>query len=87
LYVGFDPVTRQYDWSVIDTIPLDRLKIVSLSLVSNVTGEILDLSFVKELSKNCQMRFLIDASQAVPHMLLDIPKLGADAVYFTGHKL
>jgi cysteine desulfurase / selenocysteine lyase len=86
-YIGFDPVTRQYDWSFIDNIPLERLKVISLSLVSNVTGEILDLSFVKELSKNCQIRFFVDASQAIPHMLLDLPKIGADGVYFTGHKL
>jgi cysteine desulfurase/selenocysteine lyase len=80
-------VTRQYDWSVFSTIDTSHLKIVSLSLVSNVTGQILDLSFVKELSKICQMYFVVDASQAVPHFLVDVALLGADFMYFTGHKM
>lgn len=80
-------MTRQYDWSIFSTIDTSRLRIVSLSLVSNVTGQVLDLTFVKELSKICQMYLVIDASQAVPHFLVDVTSLGADFLYFTGHKV
>jgi cysteine desulfurase/selenocysteine lyase len=52
-----------------------------------VTGQVLDLTFVKELSKICQMYLVLDASQAVPHFLVDVTSLGADFLYFTGHKV
>lgn len=87
VYVWFNPLTRQYDWSLFSTIDIQRLKIVSLSHVSNVTGQVLDVSFVKELSKDCQMYFVLDASQSVPHFALDVKSLEADFVYFTGHKV
>lgn len=87
IYVWFDASTWQYDWSVFETIDLKHLKVVSLSAVSNVTGQILDLSFVKELSKRCKMYFVVDASQAVPHLRIDVNAWAADFVFFTGHKL
>ncbi len=33
------------------------------------------------------MYLVVDASQMVPHLLLDVVLFGADFVYFTGHKL
>ena len=66
---------------------MSRIKIVAVTLVSNVTGTIANFDFVKKLSKNCKMSLVVDASQAVPHMLLDVRLLGADFLYFTGHKL
>ncbi len=51
-----------------------------------MTGQVLSLDFVKELSKRCQIYTVIDASQAVPHLSIDVATLWADFVYFTGHK-
>jgi len=86
IYVWFDPTTWQYDWSVFENVDRSRLKIISLSLVSNVTGQVLSLDFVKKLSKECQTYFIIDASQAIPHLCIDVKNLWADFLYFTGHK-
>lgn len=76
-----------YDWSVLETIDTSRIKVISLSLVSNVTGAIMDLSPVKKLSNRDSFFFVIDASQAVPHVRIDVQQLDVDFLYFTGHKL
>ena len=34
-----------------------------------------------------QALFVIDASQSVPHFKIDVEKLKADFVFFTGHKI
>ncbi len=71
-----------------------HVKIVSLTHVSNVTGEIFPLEEVRKLiaplsskGEGQGVRFFIDASQSVPHFKIDVQKLWCDALFFTGHKL
>jgi cysteine desulfurase / selenocysteine lyase len=63
-----------------------EVKIVALSTVSNVTGTIYDLKAIKELLREDTL-FIVDASQSISHMELDVQALGCDFCYFTGHKL
>lgn len=66
-----------------------KLKIVSLTHVSNVTWEIFPLEKVwKKLdSLDVKPLFFVDASQSVPHFQIDVQKLWCDALFFTGHKI
>jgi len=69
----------------------DSVKIVSLTHVSNVTGQIFKLDKVSQLldakySENKPL-FIVDASQSVPHFKVDIKTLWCDALFFTGHKI
>lgn len=64
----------------------DKVKIVSLTQVSNVTGQIFDLEKIKNLLKKDTL-FIIDASQSFPHFKVDVIKLWADFVFFTWHKV
>ena len=66
-----------------------KTKLVTLFHVSNVLGTINDvnrLSLIvhREVPK---VKVLIDGAQAVPHMPVDIPKIGCDFYVFTGHKM
>lgn len=63
-----------------------KLKIVSLTHVSNVTGEIFPLEKVWAMIPEW-VKFFIDASQSVPHFQIDVQKLWCDALFFTAHKL
>lgn len=66
-----------------------KIKIVSMTHVSNVTWEIFPLKLIGEevkKHKNTPL-FFIDASQSVPHFKVDVEKLQCDALFFTGHKL
>ncbi len=72
----------------------DRVKVVSLSAASNVTGVLYDLTPIAKLLRDDTF-FIVDGSQAVPHVPLHmcfgsqeenyIQRL--DALVFTGHKV
>lgn len=69
----------------------DSVKIVSLTHVSNVTGQIFELNKVSKLldakySENKPL-FIVDGSQSVPHFKIDIKNIWCDALFFTGHKI
>ena len=66
-----------------------RTKIVSVTQVSNFLGTI---NPVKELSKlahdaNAEVLFIVDASQSVPHMKVDVHDIDCDFLVFSGHKM
>ena len=69
----------------------DNVKIVSLTHVSNVTGQIFDLENVNSLLNmrygNERPLFIVDASQSIPHFKIDVKSIGCDALFFTGHKV
>jgi len=64
-----------------------KVKLVTFSLMSNVLGTITDVEKIIEKCKAAGVLTLIDAAQAVPHMKVDIEKLGCDFFAFSGHKM
>ena len=64
-----------------------KVKLVTFSLMSNVLGTITDADKIIEKCKAVGVLTLIDAAQAVPHMKVDIEKLGCDFFAFSGHKM
>lgn len=64
----------------------ENVKVVSLTQVSNVTGQIFDLKSVKKLLRDDTL-FVVDASQSVPHFKVDVQEIWADFVFFTAHKV
>ena len=65
----------------------ERTKIVSLAHVSNVLGTVNPISGIAELVHAAGALLVVDASQAVPQIPVDVAALGADLVAFTGHKM
>lgn len=63
------------------------LRIVSLSLQSNVTGIIHDLTALRAFAKDAGSAFAIDAAQAIVHVPETIRALKPDFVAFSAHKL
>jgi cysteine desulfurase/selenocysteine lyase len=66
---------------------LDGAKLFSVTAVSNVLGTINDIAPLAEAAHDAGALLLVDAAQAVPHITLDVPALGADFVAFSGHKM
>ena len=65
----------------------NNTKIVSITHVSNVLGTI---NNVKEIIKYAHKKgaiAILDASQSIPHMKIDVQDLDADFVVFSGHKM
>jgi cysteine desulfurase/selenocysteine lyase len=60
---------------------------VAIAHVSNVLGTVNPVAEIVKLAHAKGARVLIDGSQAVQHMRVDVQALGADFYVFTGHKL
>jgi cysteine desulfurase/selenocysteine lyase len=75
------------DLDDIDTLITERTKVVSLTWVSNMLGTINPLDVVIAKAHSVGALVVVDASQAVPQIPVDVAALGADFVVFTGHKL
>jgi cysteine desulfurase/selenocysteine lyase len=64
-----------------------NVKIACLSHVSNVTGVVNDVKRVTKAVHDNGSLMLIDGAQSVPHMPVDIQRIGADFLAFSGHKM
>jgi cysteine desulfurase/selenocysteine lyase len=75
------------DLSQLDTIVNERTKVVSLVHVSNALGTLNPVEVVAKRAHEVGALVVVDASQSVPQMPVDVKALGADFVAFTGHKM
>jgi cysteine desulfurase/selenocysteine lyase len=75
------------DLSNLDQVITDRTKVVSLVHQSNLLGTVNPVAAIAERAHGVGAYVVVDASQSVPHMPVDVTTLGADAVAFTGHKM
>ncbi|MBI2625357.1 MAG: SufS family cysteine desulfurase [Candidatus Nealsonbacteria bacterium] len=66
-----------------------KTKILALTYVSNVLGTINPIKEIIKLAKseNPGIITVIDAAQAIPHLKIDVKKLGADFLAFSSHKM
>ena len=64
-----------------------RVRLVAFSLMSNVLGTITDAESIIARCKRAGALTLVDGAQAVPHMPVDMQKLGCDFFAFSGHKM
>jgi cysteine desulfurase / selenocysteine lyase len=75
------------DLSNIDEIITEKTKVVSFVLVSNILGTVNPAEAIVRRAQDVGALVVVDASQAAPHMPLDVQALEADFVAFTGHKM
>jgi cysteine desulfurase/selenocysteine lyase len=68
---------------------LDRgdVKLVAVAHVSNVLGTINPVAEIVERAHRAGALVLVDGSQAVPQMPVDVGRIGADFYVWTGHKV
>lgn len=62
-------------------------KLVSFTWISNAIGTHLPVKDLIALARRVGARVLIDAAQAVAHMPIDVQKIDADFLVFSGHKI
>jgi cysteine desulfurase/selenocysteine lyase len=73
--------------SAIDEIIGARTKVVAFVHQSNALGTINPVRRIVDRAHAVGALTVVDASQAAPHLPLDVQVLGADFVAFTGHKM
>lgn len=64
-----------------------KTKIVAVTHISNAIGTIVPVKQVIKAAHDKGIPVLIDGSQAMPHMKVDMQDLDADFYVFTGHKV
>ena len=77
----------QLDLSNIDELINERTKVVSLTWVSNMLGTINPVAEIARRAHEVGAIVVVDASQAVPQLPVDVVASGADLLAFTGHKV
>ena len=65
----------------------DKTKIVGIAHVSNVLGTINNVKKIIECAHKKGAIVIVDASQSIPHMKIDVQDLDADFLVFSGHKM
>jgi cysteine desulfurase/selenocysteine lyase len=75
------------DLSNLDELVNERTKLVSVVHVSNLLGTINDPAPLVARAAEVGALVMLDASQSVPHLPVDVAALGVDLVAFTGHKM
>jgi cysteine desulfurase/selenocysteine lyase len=64
-----------------------KTKLVAVCHVSNVFGTILPISNIAALCKKHNALLLVDGSQSVPHLPINVDRLECDFFCFSGHKM
>ncbi len=64
-----------------------KVKLVTFSQMSNVLGTITNTDEIIKRCKKAGVKTLIDGAQSVPHMKVDLSKLGCDFFAFSAHKM
>lgn len=82
-------INKDYELSKeeIESKITDKTKVVGITHVSNALGTI---NNVKEIIKYAHKKgavVIVDASQSIPHMKIDVQDLDADFLVFSGHKM
>ena len=75
------------DPAALESIITRKTRLVAVTGASNVLGNVVP---VREFAKICRdygALILVDGSQSVPHIPVDVGKLGCDFFCFSGHKM
>jgi cysteine desulfurase/selenocysteine lyase len=64
-----------------------RTRLVAVAHVSNALGTVNPIEKIVQLAHRRGVPVLVDGAQAVPHMRVDLARLGCDFYAFSGHKM
>jgi cysteine desulfurase/selenocysteine lyase len=82
-------ITGDYapDLSALEDKIRDGTRLVAITHASNVVGVITAVEDVARICREHDVLLLVDGSQSVPHLPIDVRKLGCDFLCFSGHKI
>jgi cysteine desulfurase/selenocysteine lyase len=75
------------DLDALEAAMTPEVKILGVTHVSNVLGTINPVRDICRLARKRGIVTVVDGSQALPHMAVDIPAIGCDFYALTGHKM
>ncbi len=84
MYINEDFEIPEEEWKNKIT---DKTKIVGITHVSNVLGTINDVENIVKYAHKKGAITVVDSSQSIQHMRIDVQKLNTDFLVFSGHKM
>ncbi len=75
------------DLADLDRVVTSRTKVISVVHVSNILGTLNPIPRIAARAREVGALLVVDASQSVPQLPVDVTRLDADFVAFTGHKM
>lgn len=87
------PITKNYvlDYRkiIISKFPINKMKLICLTQASNVLGTVNPIAeIITFLKKNKILaKVLVDGAQSIPHMSVNVKKIGCDFFVFSSHKM
>jgi cysteine desulfurase/selenocysteine lyase len=75
------------DLGALEELLTDKTRLVAVTHVSNVLGSITPVETIGKICNERGILYLVDACQSVPHLPLDVKRIGCDFLAFSGHKM
>ncbi len=75
------------DLSAIKNTITDTTRLVAVTHASNVLGVVTPIEKIAEICHEHGALLLVDGAQTVPHLPVDVTRLGCDFFAFSGHKM
>jgi cysteine desulfurase/selenocysteine lyase len=86
-YVGIDESGFLDIEYLIELISSRKVKLVSISHMSNVLGTIVPIERIVKTAHQYDIPVIVDGAQSVPHMPVDVKELDCDFLVFSAHKM
>ncbi len=86
-YVGIDESGFLDVEHLIELISSRKVKLVSISHMSNVLGTIVPIERIVKIAHQYDIPVIVDGAQSVPHMPVDVKNLDCDFLVFSAHKM
>jgi len=86
-YVGIDENGFLDLEQMIELISSKKVKLVSLSHMSNVLGTIVPIERIIKIAHEHGIPVIVDGAQSVPHMPVNVKNMDCDFLVFSAHKM
>jgi cysteine desulfurase/selenocysteine lyase len=84
--VGINP-DYTLDLAALERAITGSTRLVAVTQASNVLGVVTPIPEIAKICHDHGVRLLVDGAQAVPHLPVNVEKLGCDFYCFSGHKM
>jgi cysteine desulfurase/selenocysteine lyase len=81
------PADGDLDLTGFEAMLTERVRMLAITYVSNVTGAIFPIKHMTQLAHARGIPVLVDGAQATPHMPVDVRDIGCDYYAGSGHKM
>ncbi len=86
-YIPLLPSSGELDYDALDSCITSRTKLVAFTHCSNALGTMVAVDRIVKKARSVGARILLDASQTVPYLAIDVKTFDVDFLVFSGHKM